>query len=170
VTRAARPFRLALPVRPGWSAAEALRGAVEACLRAAVDGADDRAALALVAGELIEGAVGHGAWDAPAAADRAFELRLEADLDAVRVSVERPVREGDPAVERLLGDVRRLAGAGCAEQAYVDRLRLLVAGVGDPEALSLARVAHEGGCVVSAELATDGVLRLVAIRRAPGVR
>jgi hypothetical protein len=164
VTPPVRPFRLVLPLRPGFGSAEALRGAVDACLRAAVDAADDRAALALVAGELIDAAVSHGAWEAPDDAAPRCELRVEADAEAVRVSVERPVREGDPAVERLLAEVRRLAGAGSAEQAYVDRLRLLVAGVADAEALSIARIAHEGGCRVHAELCTDGVLRVVARR------
>jgi len=164
---AVRRFRIVLPVRGGWSAGEALRAAVDACLRTAVDAAEDRSALALTAGELIEGAVANGAWDAPAARARAFALEVSGDAACVRVAVERPVRDGDAAVERLLADVRRLAEAESAEQAYVDRLRLLVAGAGREEALALARVAHEGGCRVSAELSTDGVLRVVAVRPTP---
>jgi hypothetical protein len=163
---AQRPFRIELPVRPGWSAAEALRGAVEACLRSAVDEAEERAALSLVAGELIEGAVANGAWDAPSAAGGGFALVMSGDGERVRISIERPVRDGDPGVERLLADVRRLAESDSAEQAYVDRLRLLVAGASREEALALARVAHEGGCRVSAEVGTDGVLRVVAVRAA----
>jgi hypothetical protein len=161
------PFRLELAVRPGSSAAYAVRAASEACLRAAVEDAELRGALAMVASELVDAAVANGAWDAPAAAGRRFALELGCDGARVRVAVERPVRSGDPAVERLLAHVRRLAEAESAEQAYIDRLRLLAVGAGGDEALALARVVHEGGCRLTAELGTDGALRLVAVRPVP---
>jgi hypothetical protein len=163
-----RAFELELPLRPEWSSVEAVHTAVAACLRAAMDDRDARQAVTMVAGELIDAAVAHGAWSDPAPGARHFMVRLLGEDDAITFSVEAPSRRGDPAVERLLREVRRLSEAESPEQAYVDTLRLLAAGADREEALLLARVLHEGGCALSAELATDGVLRVTAVRRGAG--
>jgi hypothetical protein len=163
-----RAFVLELPLRREWSGLQAVRAAVDACLGAAIDDGDTRRALAMVAGELIDAAVAHAAWSEDALAARPYRVRLASEGDEVTVSVESPSRPGDPAVERLVEEVRRLAESDSPEQAYVDRLRLLAAGVDRAEAVLLARVLYEGGCELSAELATDGLLRVKAVRRAAG--
>ncbi len=158
-------FRLELPVRTGWHSADAVQATVAACLRGIITDEDAQRALVLTSDELIGNALQHGAWDAAAAAGREFMVRLVGERGTVSISVESPARADDASVSRLVGELRRIA-EGSAEQAYIDRLRVLTV-AGASGGLGLARVAFEAACRLSAEVSTDGWLRVTADRDMP---
>jgi hypothetical protein len=116
--------------------------------------------IAMVTGELLENAVKYGDWSDAA---RTFRLHVSGDGRRAAVSVEHPVRQGDPHVLRLLDTLRWLRGFSSAGDAYRARLMAVAAAErpGETGGLGLARVAYEGGCALRADL--DGeLLRVTA--------
>ena len=158
-------LRLELPVRAAWHGPDGLQGLVSTALRGVVDDDEAHRALVLTADELIANALQHGAWELDGAGGRVSMVRVVADGGGASISVENPVATQGAPAPRLLAELSRIAEVS-AEQAYVDRLRVLAVGGGNC-GLGLARVAFEGGCRLSAEVSTDGWLRVTATRPLP---
>ena len=157
-----RLFHLELPLRQEWEAIEPLRNGVTACLRAVFRDLAVCEALAMVAGELLENAVKFG--DRGPRADQGFGLSVRGDERGVEIEVSNPVDTSSKAVALLLAEISRIGHAVSAQEAYLDAMRR-VALRGGGSGLGLARIAHEGGCDLSATVGTDRVLRVRAVTR-----
>lgn len=157
-----RLFHLELPLRQDWEAIEPLRDGVTACLRAVFRDLSVSESLAMVAGELLENAVKFG--DRAARAGQGFGLSVQGDERGVEIEVSSPAAPSSPEVERLLAEIARIGHAPSPREAYLDAMRR-VALRGGGSGLGLARIAHEGGCDLSATVGTDGVLRVRAVTR-----
>jgi hypothetical protein len=153
-------FSIDLPVTSSWENVDLLRASVQSCFEAVFQNLDGCHAIAMVTGELLENAVKYGAWQAQPGS---FRLRVEGTAGRATISVENPADPGDPNVAALLGTIRWLNGFGDAGEAYRARLLQIAAAPRDARAsgLGLARVAYEGGCTLTAELA-DRVVSLAA--------
>jgi hypothetical protein len=157
------PFRFSidLPVTSSWDNVDLLRASVESCFTAVFQNVDGCHAIAMVTGELLENAVKYGDWTTEPGP---FRLRVEGSAHSATVSVENPANPDDPDVAALLGTIRWLSGFEDAGEAYRARLLQIAALPRDNRAsgLGLARIAYEGGCTLSAELA-DRVVRVAAV-------
>ncbi len=158
-----RLFHVELPIHPGWEAIEPLRASVLACARAVFPEPALAASIALVTAELLENAVKFGRWEEAGAA--VFGVRLYGRGDRVEIEVSSPIAPDDENVARLSEELDRIAAAPSPEQAYGKAVKAVA--LGKPACLGLARVAHEGGCDLAAEV--DGnVLRVRATTRRLG--
>jgi anti-sigma regulatory factor (Ser/Thr protein kinase) len=155
-------FQIELPLRQDWEAIGPLRQSVTACLKAVFRDHALCESLAMVAGELLENAVKYGARQP--GSDRGFALSVVGGPSGVELEVSNPIDQAEPGYERLLAEIARIARAPSPQEAYLEAMRR-VAISGATGSLGLARIAHEGGCDVSASLGTDGLLRVRAITR-----
>lgn len=155
-----RLLQVKLPIQPGWDAIEPLRASVQACVKAVFPDAQLADRIALVAAELMENAVKYGAWRARG--DGAFSLQVSGTDAGVSIEVSNPAEPGDPNVARLREELQRIAASPSPQEAFLKSVRGVAlkrrGGIG------LARVAHEGGCDLSAE-ETGGRLVVRAVTR-----
>jgi hypothetical protein len=156
-------FSIDLPVTDRWENVDLLRTSVQSCFTAVFQNVDGCNAISMVTGELLENAVKYGAWSTTPGP---FRLRVEGSAGRAVVTVENPVASSeDPNLAALLGVVRWLRGFPDAAEAYRARLLEIASAPRDHEhtsGLGLVRVAYEGGCTLSAEVA-DGLVRVVAV-------
>ena len=155
-----RLFQIELPLQPGWEAIEPLRASVLACAKAVFPHPTLAPSIALVTAELLENAVKFGRWDEGGGG--LFALRIDGHEDRVEISVSSPVADGDENVERLRGELARIAAAASPEQAYTKAVRSVALGKAAP--LGLSRAAYEGGCDLSAQV-EGRVLHVRAVTR-----
>ena len=153
-------FSIDLPVRSEWANVDLLRVSIRNCVAAMFSDGDGCHSLAMVSGELIENAIKYGDWTG---ADHRFHLRVWGHGRSAHVAVENPVpRDGEHAEEvlRTLGWMRRFASP---VDAYRAKLLEIAASGRDPgnSKLGLVRIAYEGNCTLTAELAR-GMLRVQA--------
>jgi hypothetical protein len=156
-----RRFQIELPARPEWESIEPLRQSVVACLRAVFRDLPICESLAMVAGELLENAVKFGAR--ATGREPALALWVVGDEFGVGIEVSSQTRPSDPGVARLVQELERIRRAPSPREAYLDALRR-VALSGGEGGLGLARIAHEGGCDLSA-VEEDGLVRVRANTR-----
>jgi two-component sensor histidine kinase len=160
-------FSLDVPVRNEWRNVELLRTSVESCFQAVFADLDGKSAISMVTGELLENALKYGDWEA--SAGREFRLRVEGDKGHAVVTVQNPIRAGDPGVAEVLDTVAWIATFASPGEAYRARLLEIAKSDSDaaPSRLGLVRVAYEGNCAV--EAAVDGgtltVIARMALRR-----
>ena len=155
-------FSLDLPVRNEWRNVELLRTSVENCFQAVFADLDGKTAISMVTGELLENALKYGDWDSEEGR-RAFRLRVDGDRERAVVTVQNPVKEGDPGLREVLDTVAWIKTFKTPGDAY--RARLLEIAQGEGEAasrLGLVRVAYEGNCAVDAQV--DGATLTVTAR------
>ena len=154
-------FSIDLPVRSEWSNVDLLRTSVQNCFTAIFSDIEGCHALAMVTGELIENAVKYGDWTS--SDDQRFRLRVWGEGRLAHVAVENPVQQDDPSAREVLRTLGWMRGFSSPFEAY--RAKLLEIADADREPtdsrLGLVRIAYEGNCVLSAELAR-GVLRVQA--------
>lgn len=158
-----RVFQVELPIRRDWGSIEPLRVSVLSCLRAVFPDQPLCDSLSMVATELLENALKYGCWTGSDAA--LFGLRVAGDDDEVEVAVSNPVDPSDPGLARLLSELDRIQAAPSPEDAYLERMRQVAVTPGAHGGLGLARIAHEGGCALSADVSPAGVLRVRAVTR-----
>jgi anti-sigma regulatory factor (Ser/Thr protein kinase) len=155
-----RLLQVRLPIQPGWDAIEPLRGSVQACVKAVFPDPQLAERIALVAAELMENAIKYGAWGAPG--DGSFCLQVSGAEGQVAIEVSNPSEPGDPNVARLREELQRIAASPSPEEAFLKSVRGVA--LKRRESLGLARVAHEGGCDLTAEEA-GGRLVVRAVTR-----
>jgi len=155
-----RLFHIQLPLHPGWEAIEPLRASVLASAKAIFPHPTLAASIALVTAELLENALKFGRWEH--GGDGCFALRMDGHDDRVEIEVSNPVSPGDENVERLRGELARIAAAPSPEQAYTKAVRGVA--LGKQACLGLARAAYEGGCDLSAQV-KGNVLSVRAVTR-----
>ena len=155
-------FSLDLPVRNEWRNVELLRTSVENCFQAVFADLDGKTAISMVTGELLENALKYGDWESADAA-RAFRLRVTGDRAHAVVTVQNPVKAGDPGLREVLDTVAWIRSFKSPGDAYRARLLEIAQTEGDasPSRLGLVRVAYEGNCAVEASVA-DGTLTVTA--------
>lgn len=156
-------FSLDLPVRNEWKNVELLRTSVENCFQAVFADLDGKTAISMVTGELLENALKYGDWDA-AEASRAFRLRVDGDRARAVVTVQNPVKPGDPGLREVLDTVAWIKTFKSPGDAYRARLLEIAQAEGDAalSRLGLVRVAYEGNCTVDAVV--DGSTLTVTAR------
>src|SRR5882724_13548876 len=158
-------FSIDLPVRSEWSNVDLLRTSVQSCFTAVFSDLDGCHALAMVTGELVENAIKYGDWSGlPAGEDQRFRLRVWGQGRLAHVSVENPVRRGDDNAEEVLRTLGWMRGFRSASDAYRAKLLEIAAAIEHAPGcskLGLVRIAYEGNCQLTAELAR-GVLHVQA--------
>ncbi len=154
-----RLFHIELPLPPGWDAIDPLRASVLACVKTVFPHTTEAAGIGLVTAELLENAVKFGRWGA---VEGFFTLRVDGLVDRVLVEVSNPIVPGEASVQRLIGELTRIANAPSPEEAYARAVRGLA--LGKAKSLGLSRAAHEGGCDLSAEV-VGSVLHVRAVTR-----
>jgi hypothetical protein len=144
-------FSLDLPVRNEWQNVELLRTSVENCFQAVFSDIDGKSAISMVTGELLENALKYGDWESEVGR-REFRLRVEGDRTRAVVTVQNPVRPGDPGLAEVLATVAWIRTFKTPGDAYRARLLEIAQAQGDTalSRLGLVRVAYEGNCSVDA--------------------
>jgi hypothetical protein len=151
-------FSIDLPIRSDWANVDLLRTSVQNCFTAVFSDIDGCQALAMVTGELLENAIKYGDWSGDDGG--AFRLRVWGEgarnpgHRSAHVSVENPVKEGDPHVADMLATLRWIHSFPTAKEAYRAKLLEIAAARDElsPSRLGLVRIAYEGNCTLSAEL------------------
>jgi anti-sigma regulatory factor (Ser/Thr protein kinase) len=156
-----RLLQVRLPIQPGWDAIEPLRVSVQACVKAVFPDAALAARIALTAAELMENAVKYGAWGK--VPDGRFELVVAGQNGHVTIEVSNPVDPADPNFGRLQEELDRIATSPSPQEAFLRGVRSVA--LKRRTSLGLARIAHEGGCDLAAEVAGN-VLTVRAATRA----
>lgn len=156
-------FSIDVPVRTEWANVDLLRSSVQSCFMAMFSNVDGCHALAMVTGELLENAIKYGDWSGQR---REFRLRVWGEGHQAQVSVENPVRPGDPGAREVVETLRWMAGFPSAEEAYRAKLLEVASAARDlgGSKLGLARIAYEGSCTMNAEI-VDNVLTITASMR-----
>jgi hypothetical protein len=132
---------LELRLPPEWEVILAAWERCHAVLDQAGLSAPEQDALCMVARELLENAVKHGAYGP----GDAVELSLRADAEDVTIEVRNPVDVPAEQLRRVREALRGLRDAGDPLAAYVDRLKALAREPTAPAGgLGLARIACEG--------------------------
>jgi len=154
-------FSIDLPVRSEWANVDLLRTSVQNCFTAIFSDIEGCHSLAMVTGELIENAIKYGDWSG--ADEQRFRLRVWGEGRSAHVSVENPVPTGDPSGQEVLQTLGWLRSFPTPLDAYRAKLIEVASADRDPGSskLGLVRIAYEGNCKLSAELAR-GVLRVQA--------
>jgi anti-sigma regulatory factor (Ser/Thr protein kinase) len=156
-------LELVVPLPEDWEAVDLVRASVLTWLRVCFPGSDAVEPLAMVVAELLENAVKFGDWKDPAR--RSLELSVRSNGERMEVVVSSPTALDDPNLRALVAELDRIERAPSSQEAYLERVRrLALAGAGG---LGLARIAHEGGCLLSAEVTAERVLRVKAVTREP---
>jgi anti-sigma regulatory factor (Ser/Thr protein kinase) len=159
-------FQYELPVPANWDGVDHLRASVLSGLRAAFPGHSGLEPLAMVAGELVENAVKFGKWGDPARA--VLGLTVTGEPGRVELVVSSPTDLDDPNLKALVAELGRIQHAPSPQEAYLEKVRrVAIAGKGG---LGLSRIAHEGGCDLSADVTPDRTLRVKAVTRRLGPR
>jgi hypothetical protein len=154
-------FSIDLPVRSEWANVDLLRTSVQSCFTAIFSDLEGCHSLAMVTGELVENAIKYGDWSS--ADEQRFRLRVWGEGRSARVTVENPVQASDTGAQEVLETVGWIRGFPTPLDAYRARLLEVASADRDPtrSKLGLVRIAYEGNCLLSAELAR-GVLRVQA--------
>jgi hypothetical protein len=154
-------FVIDIPVRNEWANVDLVRNSILNCLSAIFRDTDGCHIIATVAGELLENAIKYGTWTKT---ESPFRLRVFGIGRKVEVSMENPVDPGSDAVKRVFATVEWINSFPSAADAY--RAKLLEVASADRELgesrLGLVRIAYEGRCRLSAELAGD-MLRVSSV-------
>jgi hypothetical protein len=161
-----RLFQYELSVPPHWDGADHLRASVLAGLRAAFPGRSGLEPLAMVAGELVENAVKFGKWDD--AGRSVLGLTVGGEPGQVEIVVSSPTDLDDPNLRSLVAELARIAHAPSPQEAYLDQVRKVA--LSRKGGLGLSRIAHEGGCDLTADVTPDRTLRVKAVTRRIGPR
>lgn len=157
-------FDLHMGIRPFWDNIALIRASLINHLATVFQEQAYCDALTMVVGELMENAIKYGAWGRPG--EPTLRLRIEGDaVIGARVQVRNPVEVESPHVDLLLGAIMRLRSCKSTYDAYTERM-LEIAGQGAQSegagGLGLFRVAHEGRCVLDADIDEDAFLRVEA--------
>lgn len=154
-------FSIDLPVRSEWSNVDLLRTSVQNCFTAIFSDVEGCHSLAMVTGELIENAIKYGDWTG--SEEQRFHLRVWGEGRSAHVSVENPVQSGDSNAEEVLRTLGWMRTFPSSSDAYRAKLLEVAEADRDPSSskLGLVRIAYEGNCMLTAELAS-GVLRVQA--------
>jgi hypothetical protein len=160
-------FAIDIPVRSDWANVDLLRTSVQNCFTAVFSDIDGCHTLAMVTGELLENAIKYGDWTGNEGGH--FRLRVwgagvrPGSGRSAHVSVENPIKGGDPGVARVLETLEWIKTFPSAKDAYRARLlEIAQAPATDEEGhLGLVRIAYEGCCSLTAEV-EGGVLRVTA--------
>jgi hypothetical protein len=158
-------FSIDLTVRNEWKNVDLLRTSVQNCFIAVFADVDGCHAIAMVTGELLENALKYGDW---ANADRAmFRLRVHGREGNIEVSVQNPLKPGDPHAASLMASLEWLASFPKPEQAYRARMLQIAQEDGDaaPSKLGLVRIAFEGNCRISARVDNGAVTVTALLQR-----
>ena len=156
-------FSLDLPVRNEWRNVELLRTSVENCFQAVFADLEGKVAISMVTGELLENALKYGDWDSEEGR-RAFRLRVAGDRERAVVTVQNPIKPGDPTLHDVVETVAWIRSFKTPGDAYRARLLEIAQAEADaePSKLGLVRVAYEGNCTVDAVV--DGTTLTVTAR------
>lgn len=154
-------FSIDLPVRSECANVDLLRTSVQNCFTAIFSDIEGCHALAMVTGELIENAIKYGDWRG--ADEQRFRLRVWGEGRSAHISVENPVTADDVNADQVLNTLGWMRGFASPIDAYRAKLLEIAAADRDPadSKLGLVRIAYEGNCQLSAEIAR-GVLRVQA--------
>jgi hypothetical protein len=154
-------FSIDLPVRSEWSNVDLLRTSVQNCFTAVFSDVEGCHSLAMVTGELIENAIKYGDWSG--SEEQRFHLRVWGEGRSAHVSVENPVQNGDENAAEVLRTLGWMRSFPSTIEAYRAKLLEIAGANRDPcsSKLGLVRIAYEGNCSLTAELAS-GVLRVQA--------
>jgi hypothetical protein len=154
-------FSIDLPVRSEWSNVDLLRTSVQNCFTAIFSDIEGCHSLAMVTGELIENAIKYGDWSG--SEEQRFHLRVWGEGRSAHVSVENPVQNGDANAAEVLRTLGWMRSFPSTIEAYRAKLLEIAEVDRDPSSskLGLVRIAYEGNCSLTAELAS-GVLRVQA--------
>jgi hypothetical protein len=154
-------FSIDLPVRSEWANVDLLRTSVQNCFTAIFSDIEGCHSLAMVTGELIENAIKYGDWSGTD--EHRFHLRVWGEGRSARVSVENPVQSDDANANEVLKTLGWMRGFPSPIEAYRAKLLEIAEGERAPcdSKLGLVRIAYEGNCMLTAELAR-GVLRVQA--------
>lgn len=154
-------FSIDLPVRSEWSNVDLLRTSVHSWFTAVFSDIEGGYSVAMVTGELIENAIKYGDWRA--SDDQHFRLRVWGEGRRAHVLVENPVHRSDTGAEEVLETLGWMRRFSSPSDAY--RAKLLEIAATDRDRgkskLGLVRIAYEGNCILTAEIAR-GVLRVQA--------
>jgi len=159
-------FQYELPVPKDWDGVDHLRASVLSGLRAAFPGLPGLEPLAMVAGELVENAVKFGKWGDPTRA--VLGLTVSGEPGRVEIVVSSPTDLDDPNLRSLVTELARIQHAPSPQEAYLDKVRKIA--LAAKGGLGLSRVAHEGGCDLTADVSPERTLRVKAVTRRLGTR
>lgn len=150
-------FTIDFPVLGEWENVDQVRLSLQSCIATLFQNVDLRHVLAMVAGELLENAVkyAHRADD-----HTMFRLKIWGALgDVAFVQVSNPIDDdGARTVLDAIGDIR---SASSVADSYFQRMREIATRPSRLSRLGLLRIAYEGGCELSADVAA-GILTVTA--------
>jgi hypothetical protein len=153
-------FSIDLPVRSEWANVDLLRTSVQNCFTAIFSDIEGCHSLAMVTGELLENAIKYGDWTSKS--DHRFRLRVWGEDHSAHVSVENPIDPKDDSAHEVIRTLGWMQSFPSASDAY--RAKLLEIASADRDIgskLGLVRIAYEGNCTLSAEIA-KGILTVQA--------
>jgi hypothetical protein len=154
-------FSIDLTVRNEWRNVDLLRTSVQNCFEAVFADLDGCHTIAMVTGELLENALKYGDW---ATGDHAmFRLRVNGQSGNIEVSVQNPLRAGDPDAASLFRAIEWIHSFATPEQAYRARMLQIAQNEDEPQPsrLGLVRIAFEGSCRLSAAV-EHGMVKVTA--------
>jgi hypothetical protein len=144
-------FAIDLPVQNQWANVDLLRSSVQNCFLAVFSDVDGCQAIAMVTGELLENAVKYGDWSGTG---HPFRLRVRGERGHVSVSVENPIKADDPGVATLTRVLTWMGSFSSPADAYRAKLLEIASAPSSTGGLGLIRVAYEGNCRLSADVAS----------------
>ncbi len=151
-------FSFKTRVTNAWANIELLRVAVIASARA-VFNEDVSVAIGTVASELMENAVKYGAWEDHGM--QTMRVAVRGHDNIIEVDVSSP---SSPAMAaRLHEHLVWMRTFACVEEAYLARISELAVAPSDTRSsMGLLRIAVEGNCQLSSDLAQDNILTVCA--------
>ncbi len=154
---------LALRIDPEWDAIKAAWDPCRAMLSRVGFDDDETYQLAMVAQELLENAVKHGA----SRPGERIELEVSAGSDDVTLEVKSRVGVDDANLRRFDKMIQWIRGFQDPFEAYVQRMKTVSAQPysNGESGLGLTRIAYEGRCVIDFYVDDENTLAVSAVYR-----
>jgi signal transduction histidine kinase len=157
VTAAALALDISVPAR--WEGIDPMREAVGLLVQALFGDDDLRDALAMVSEELLENAVKYGR------PGENLGLTVHRDQQGLHIAVTNTVDQATQHVPKLCEQIDWIHGFPSAAEAYRAAIERVYRRTDRSETgLGIARVAYEGGCVLSCDLSVPGHITVRAVR------
>jgi hypothetical protein len=157
------PVTLALRIDPEWDAIKAAWDPCRAMLSRVGFDDDQTYQLAMVAQELLENAVKHGA----SAPGERISLEVRAGSDDVTLEVKSRIGVDDANLRRFDQMIQWIRGFQDPFEAYVQRMKTVSAQPysNGESRLGLTRIAYEGRCVIDFYADDQNMLAVSAVYR-----
>lgn len=146
-------LQLEMDIRADWAGIDLIRAAVRLCVGATTFGSELKDSISMVTAELMENAVKYGLNDGT------VTFTLNANEDAIVVTVTNAIADGSEHVEALLERISWLSQFPTAEEAYLAALDEVYKSPNRARSssrLGIVRIAYEGACAVECDTSSRG--------------